>query len=197
MRSLLVFGVLVFALTRSPITVAQDTCDRQYVVSQVSLPTTTKLSPSEQAKIGAQVIGRCFDEQQLGELAGRVRVTLQTLGYFRATVSEPTITIGGISRHPSSVSLDFAVVEGARYKVRELIWTGFKALPSEQIVSISQIRPGDIFDTSRLQETVEAVRKLYAANGYPAASIVPQFKVHEAGHWVAVYFSVVEGAQSP
>ena len=143
------------------------------------------------------MIGRCFDEQQLGELAGRVRDTLQTLGYFRAIVSDPTITVGDVGRHPTPVSLGFVVIEGSRYKVREINWLGIKALTLEQIVSISQIRPEDTLDTSKVQETVEALRRLYSASGYPAASIVPDYRVHEVGHWVAVDFRVVEIAQSP
>jgi hypothetical protein len=129
----------------------------------VTLPTTTQLSPREQATIRARLIGRCFDDQQVGELAGPVRDTLQSFGYFRATVSQPTITIVDVSRHPQPVSLNVEVVEGARYKVREITWSGIKAVSSEQIVPISQIRPEDILDMSKVRETLEAVRRLYAA----------------------------------
>ena len=198
MHSLLVVSLAAFAFVAGPpIAAAQDSCDEQFVVSQVSLPTTTQLSPSEQAAIRARLIGRCFDDQQLGELAGRVRDTLQGFGYFRATVSEPTVTIADVSRHPQPVSLNVEVAEGARYKVREISWSGIKAVSSEQVFSISQIRPEDILDMSRVRETLEAVRSLYAAIGYPKASIVLQVQVHEAGHWASVDFSVVEGAQSP
>ena|SRR5271165_5581315 len=89
------------------------------------------------------------------------------------------------------------VVEGARYKVREVMFLGVNAVPSEQVFSLSQIHPEDILDTSKVRETLEAVGRLYAANGYPTASVVPQVQVHEAGHWVSLRFSVVEGARSP
>ena len=180
----------------SSIAAPQDSCDKQFVVSQVNLPMTTQLSSSEQATIRARLIGRCFDDQQVAELAGRVRDTLQSFGYFRATVS-PTIAVVDVSRHPQPVSLNLEVVEGARYKVREITWLGIEAISSEQIVPISQIRPEDILDMSKVRETLEAARRLYAAIGYPKASIVPEVQVHEAGHWVSLYFRVVEGAQSP
>ena len=75
--------------------------------------------------------------------------------------------------------------------------TTVNAVPSEQVFSLSQIHPEDILDTSKVRETLEAVGRLYAANGYPTASVVPQVQVHEAGHWVSLRFSVVEGARSP
>jgi hemolysin activation/secretion protein len=196
MDSLLVVSLLAFAFVAGPpVAAAQDSCDKQFVVSEVSLPTTTQLSPSEQAAIRARLIGGCFDDQQVGELARQARDTLQNFGYFRASVSEPTITIADFSRHPQPVSLNVEVAEGVRYRVREIQWTGVKAVPFEQIVSISPIQVEDILDMSRVRQTLEAVRRLYAAVGYPKASI--QVQVHDAGHRVSVDFSVVEGAQSP
>jgi hypothetical protein len=200
MRSFLVVSLLAVSFVGSPrMTAAQDSCDKQFVVSQVNLPTTTQLSPSEQATVRARVIGRCFDDEKSGELAERVRDALQTFGYFRATVSAPTMTIVDVSRHPQPISLNVELVEGARYKVREVIWSGYGALSSDQLESISQILPGDILDMSKVRETLEVVLRLYAANGYPKASVVPQVQVqvHEGGHWVSLQFHVVEGAQSP
>ena len=163
MRTPLFVALLTVCFVGSPsIATPQDSCDKQFVVSQVNLPMTTQLSSSEQATIRARLIGRCFDDQQVAELAGRVRDTLQSFGYFRATVS-PTIAVVDVSRHPQPVSLNLEVVEGARYKVREITWLGIKAISSEQIVPISQIRPEDILDMSKVRETLEAVRRLYAA----------------------------------
>jgi hypothetical protein len=197
MRALLFVALLAVCFVGSPsIATPQESCDKQFVVSQVNLPMTTQLSPSEQATIRARLIGRCFDDQQVAELAGRVRDTLQSFGYFRATVS-PTLTVVDVSRHPQPVSLNLEVAEGARYKVREVTWLGINAISSEQIIPISQIRPEDILDMSKVRETLEAARRLYAAIGYPTASIVDEVQVHEAGHWVSLYFRVVEGAQSP
>ncbi|MGA9392037.1 MAG: hypothetical protein WBV69_16520 [Candidatus Sulfotelmatobacter sp.] len=48
----------------------------------------------------------------------------------------------------------------------------------------------------KIRETLDAVHRLYAANGYLQASIVPQLQVQEAGQIVTVIFAVVEGAQS-
>ncbi len=197
MRTLLFVTLLAVCFVGSPsIAAPQDSCDKHFVVSQVSLPMTTQLSPREQATIRAGLIGRCFDDQQLAELAGRVRDTLQSFGYFRATVS-PTIAVVDVSRHPQPVSLNLEVVEGARYKVREITWLGVTAISSEQIIPISQIRPEDILDMSKVRETLEAARKLYVALGYPTASIASKIEVHEVGHWVSLYFTVVEGGQSP
>ena len=74
-----------------PFVSAQSSCDKPFVVSQVTLPSTTHLSGSEQAAIRARLIGRCIDDQKLTELTGVVQDELQSLGYFRATVTEPAV----------------------------------------------------------------------------------------------------------
>jgi len=176
---------------------AQISCQKQFVTSEVILPTTTQLTPAELAATRARLIGRCFDDGKDGELSDRVRDALQSFGYFRASVSEPSVTVVDFSRRPQLVSLNIEFAEGARYKVREIIWSGIKAVSTDQIVSVSQIHPEDILDTSKVRDLLEAVRRLYIAIGYPNVTIVPEVQVHEAGHWVSLKFSVREGAQTP
>jgi outer membrane protein assembly factor BamA len=188
----LVVSLAALALVSVPAIVSA--CDKEFVVSQVILPATTHLSRSEQAAIRARLIGRCLDDQHLGELASQVRDTLQSFGYLHATVSEPSITIAGASRQPQPVSLNVEVEEGALYKVIAVEWWNLKAISFEQITSVSPIQVGDVLDMRKVRDTLEAARRLYAANGYPQASIIPQFR--EAGHAVTVSFAVVEGAQS-
>ncbi len=198
MHQPLVLSLAALALSTVPIfVVAQEPCDKQFVVSQVSLPSTTRLSRSEQAAIRAGLVGRCFDDRELGELAGSVRNRLLSLGYLRATVSEPTLSITDASRHPQPVSLNVELQEGTRYKVREVEWWDLKAVSLEQVMAVSPIQLDDVVDMGKVRETVETVRKLYAANGYPNASILPRVQFQEGGHWVTVIFRVTEGAQSP
>lgn len=81
--------------------------------------------------------------------------------------------------------------------MREIQWLGIKAISMDQILSISQVHPEDVLDTSKVQETLEAVDRLYIAIGYPEVSIASEVQVQDAGHWVSLYFRVLEGVQSP
>ena len=175
---------------------AQDSCDKQFVVSEVSLPTTTHLPASEQAAIRARVICRCFDNQQLCELASAVGDTLESFGYLQAAVPEPSITASDTSRHPQPVSLNVEVKEGARYKVREIQVIGSTAVSQEQFFALSQIQLEDFLDRNKMRQTAEAVRKLYASRGYLNASIVPSFRLL-GGRGVSVTFTIIDGPQSP
>ena len=81
-------------------------------------------------------------------------------------------------------------------KVREIIITGYRALSPDQIASVCQMHVEDFLDMDKVQETTEAVHRLYVANGYPKASIVPQIRFKKR-LGVSVAFNIVEGPQSP
>jgi outer membrane protein insertion porin family len=125
-----------------------------------------------------------------------VRETLQSFGYFHASVPAPTMAIMDFSRHPQPISLNVAMAEGKQYKVMQVTWSGVRAISDEQFRSISQIRPDDILDMSKVRETTEALRRLYASIGYPHASIVARVQ-DEVGHRVSLAFRIVEGVQTP
>jgi len=121
---------------------------------------------------------------------------LQSLGYLRAAVFEPSITASDTSRYPQPASLNVDVKEGARYKVREIEVIGCTAVTYEQFTALSQIQLGEFFDRNMIRETVEAIRRLYAAKCYLKASIVPEARFL-GGLGVGVRFNIVEGPQSP
>ena len=199
MHTPLLASIAVFALIAVPRSItAQDACGAGFVVSRVTMPETTHLMRSEQAAIRARLIGYCLDERQLGGLVEQVRDTLQSLGYFRATVTEPSMTITDAGRYPRTSSLNLKFREGRRYRVGDIGFGGDRVLPVEQIYAVTPIAPGDFFDITKVREAADAVRRLYAANGYPNASIVPDVQFRE-GHSVreepriGVILRIVEG----
>lgn len=196
MYTRLAVSVAIFAVLVSvhPLAATQDLCDKTFTVSEVSL-TTNHLSQREQGALRGLLIGRCFDDQKLGELAGQVRAALQDWGYLRATVSEPSMTITDNTRLPQLTSLHVEVEEGPRFKVREIDVLGSKVLTFDQIRSVFQIQLDDFLDMSEARSTAEAIRRLYAANGYLETSVVPQVRFL-SGVEVCVAFKVEEGPRS-
>jgi len=161
MRTPVLVSFAVLALVANPPCTAQGSCEKQFVVSQVNLPTTTHMSSSDQAVTRDRLIGDCFDDQQFTELIGRIRDTLRNLGYLRATVLEPSISIVDASQHPQTASLSVNFEEGARYRVEAIEIRGNRALSADQIRGLSPIQPGEFFDSKKVVETERAVRKLY------------------------------------
>jgi hemolysin activation/secretion protein len=187
------FGTFVatvfIALWGAPaIAQCDDQPSRQFVVVNVNLERAGHLSPAQQASVKLRVIGRCFDSSNASELTHRVWDAYQNFGYFRATVSDPAIQIVGQTRSPELVSLTFDVDEGQQFTVSSVIWHGTD-FGSEKEWQLTSLHPGDVLDTSKVRDTVEGVQRLYVANGFAEAAIVPKVEVWDSSQ-VVVHFYV-------
>jgi outer membrane protein assembly factor BamA len=196
MRTPLLVSFAAFALLEVPITsVAQGPCNKQLVVSQVNLPTTTHLSSGDQGALRSRLIGACLDDRQFAQIDDQIRTVLRDLGYLGATVSESSMSITDASRQPQAASLNVHFEEGARYRVDEIEISGNRALEADQIRGVSPIQLGEFFDTKKIVATLDAAKRLYEANGHPGVSLHYQI-VMKQGHGVCVRFTVMESAQS-
>jgi Surface antigen variable number repeat len=191
----LCFTVLLFP--QSKCLAETDCTGSEFVVVQASFPSQMHLSSQEQAFVRLRLAGRCFDHSQLGETAERVRDAFQNLGYFRAKVPEPTLQVLDEKRQPKPVSLTFEVNEGARFTLSELRWLGVRAFQAEQIMQLMPMRPGDIFDTSKVREVLDGVKRLYISSGFPNAAIVAEVDADDVGHRVVLTFRVTDGGVTP
>lgn len=198
MRCILLVLFLVLVLPIGTLCqAAAATCDAQFVVTEVSLPPDSDLTTRQQTIVRAHLTGRCFSGTKPNELSNWELAQLGNLGYYDAKVEEPTVTVLDASRHPQPVSLSLKFTKGARYRVREITWLGIQAISMERIASISELSPHDILDLSKVEETLDTVRLLYHAIGYPGVVITPQIQCDKNGHSAIVNYIVSEGAQYP
>ena len=173
---LLAVFVLVVLTVPSP---AQDPCvaDSDYVVSDVVLPSTTTLTKSQLGDVRVRLIGRCIQKSQLAEMADRVHDAYQNFGYFQAHVDEPELTVIDPSRRPAPVRLAFRVDEGPQFKLRAIEFNGVRAFQPDEIWSMSPLGIDDVFDTSKVRELLEGLRRAYVAKGYPHLTVTPETEI--------------------
>lgn len=72
---------------------------------------------------------------------------------------------------------------------------GRRPLINDRIRELTALKPGDVFDKSKVQEIAEGVRRLYLSSGYPEATVTPKIKILAPGR-VLLEFLVVEGPVS-
>lgn len=163
-----------------------------YVIWAVSFPNGTRLSPDQQSTVRLRVVGRGCQQAQLGEILDRVRDAYQNFGFYRARAAG-TLEVLDPTRHPSPVSLKLSVEEGPQYKLRRIEWQGVRAFTAEQIWSLQPMRPEDVFDTSKVREMLDGVKRLYVSAGYSGVTIVPEVKTMEHGNGLELFLNVQEG----
>ncbi len=129
------------------------------------------------------------------QTASLVRERLAEDGYAAATVE---ISDGG----PDPPWVEVVVDPGARVRVAEVKVAGNSALPSsevlKQILSRPGWRPGDkpVYRPREIAEDAEAIRTLYATEGYLDAQVVPRVRFRTGGDEVLVTYRIDEGARA-
>jgi outer membrane protein insertion porin family len=152
------------------------------------------------------LFARTYDSTKLTEDAERVRYYYQTKGYFKALVGDPKTQIhdtSGVkwyyplkSSPGKAVDITIPVEEGQRYRLKEITFTGNKAVTSTKALrSLFKIKDGDVFDTEAIRKGLEALRKAYAALGYINFTPVPNTEADDEKRTISLRIDLDEGKQ--
>jgi outer membrane protein insertion porin family len=152
------------------------------------------------------LFARTYDSTKLSEDAERVRYYYQTKGYFKALVADPKTQIhdtSGIrwywpfkSSPGKSVDIRLPVEEGARYRLKEITFSGNKAVTNTAgLRALFKIKDGEIFDTEAVRKGLEGLRKAYAALGYINFTPVPNTEADDEKKLISLRIDVDEGKQ--
>jgi outer membrane protein insertion porin family len=149
---------------------------------------------------------RTYDSTKLSEDAERVRYFYQTKGYFKALVGDPKTQIhdtNGVkwyfpfkSSPGKAVDITIPVEEGQRYKLKEITFSGNKAVTNTKALrGMFKIKDGDVFDTEAIRKGLEALRKAYAALGYINFTPVPNTEADDEKRTISLRIDLDEGKQ--
>jgi outer membrane protein insertion porin family len=149
---------------------------------------------------------RTYDSTKLTEDAERVRYFYQTKGYFKALVGDPKTQIhdtNGVkwyfpfkSSPGKAVDITIPVEEGQRYRLKEITFTGNKAVKNTQALrNLFKIKDGEVFDTEAIRKGLESLRKAYAALGYINFTPVPNTEADDEKRTISLRIDLDEGKQ--
>ncbi|HUI82977.1 MAG TPA: outer membrane protein assembly factor BamA [Candidatus Binatia bacterium] len=152
------------------------------------------------------LFARTYDSTKLTEDAERVRYFYQTKGYFKALVGDPRTQIhdtSGVrwyfpfkSSPGKAVDITMPVEEGQRYRLKEITFSGNKAVKNTQgLRALFKIKNGEIFDTEAIRKGLEALRKAYAALGYINFTPVPNTEADDEKRLISLRIDLDEGKQ--
>ena len=152
------------------------------------------------------LFARTYDSTKLNEDAERVRYYYQTKGYFKALVGDPKTQIhdtSGVrwywplkSTPGKSVDITLPVEEGQRYRLKEITFSGNKAVTNTAgLRALFKIKDGEIFDTEAVRKGLESLRKAYAALGYINFTPVPNTEADDEKKLISLRIDVDEGKQ--
>jgi hypothetical protein len=122
-----------------------------------------------------------------------VRDAWQRHGYFEASVKAEAEILSADAKQ-QEVSVLVWVEEGQQYRLRELRWLHNEPFRMEELAKLFPLRPGEVFDTGKVRDGLDALRKFYASKGYIDFTAVPYTEVDEIGAKISLQIDLDSGS---
>jgi outer membrane protein assembly factor BamA len=162
------------------------------LVNEFNITGTQKVSSDELSRITSEMIGSCFNDDS-EELAERIRASFENRGFLMVSVTNVRIKAEDPLSVPKPVTVEAEVTEGPRCKFGEIRFKGNHAFPSDKLLAEFPVKKGSVFDRDKIAHGLESVMKLYQANGYVEATMVPNTRF--TGETAGFDIDVDEGPQ--
>ena len=133
-----------------------------------------------------------LQRQKLDEDVERILNLYNDHGYIQARVDGYDIAV---DREKALVTVTFSVVEGPQYKVDQIRIQGVTLFPEEEVRRLIRLKPGHVYDRSKLRESVASIADLYSTIGRAAADVIPRSEPVAATAKVNLLFDIVEGPE--
>jgi len=163
------------------------------LITDFTITGTLTLSSDELATIASKLTGSCFDENS-EELEERVRLVFQNQGYFAAVVKSLRIKPSDQLAIPKPTTLEAEVLEGQRYKLSEIRFTGNRAFGAAKLRREFPLKRGDLFEKDKIAGGIDGIRKLYAADGFVDWLAIPDTQPLSDAT-IILSLSIAEGPQ--
>lgn len=182
-------------------TVVSTTQKTEYILGDLKIESDVHDGNAVRDRVLKQFSGQEFDDvKDLVETVAQrgVRSDLQSRGYFKVVVQDPTSKPLGESGGKQRVMVVVPVSEGAQYQLKNLT---IASVPPDKSLSIPtatlreqfHLRPNDPFSVAEVRAGMERTTRLYADHDYPEVQLQPETNIDEAAHQISLIIRVTEG----
>ena len=113
-------------------------------------------------------------------------------GYINVKLGKPEIELSGDKEF---LYITIPIEEGERYKIGKIDFHGDLLLPKDEYFKHMSVRPGEMFNRSKLGKDIENLNDIYKDAGYAYVNILPQTAIDAVAKTVDVIFEVQKGSQ--
>jgi len=131
-------------------------------------------------------------EETRGMAQEYARALLEDHGYWKASIETRLLPL---PQRAGWVDVVFQIDEGAQYYLSRISWTSVKEFTDSDLHDAMAIRSGEVASRGRISQGLQEVNKLYASRGYINCVLIPDTKLDDASHAMALNILVDEGAQ--
>ncbi len=153
------------------------------------------------------LFSRTFDATKLSEDMEMVRDAYQQRGYFKATVDDPKTKIRDVGSSGfhipllmkgkgKVVDITVPVTEGERYKLKEIVFNGNKAVTNTAALrKMFPMKDGDFFNIELARKGIKSLKDAYGELGFINFTPIPDFSFDEEKKLITMRVDIDEGKQ--
>ncbi len=137
---------------------------------------------------------KTYDKDKIQADLENIRELYQDDGYFYALAKEPSTKMVDTRNpwplfflgkgHGKRVDITIPVEEGAQYRLGKFVIRGNKLFKQELLAPVLQLKPGDVFNLSKVRKSLENYRKLYGQFGYINFTATPDIDADRKKHLI-------------
>ena len=175
----------------------RESAPRQLRIVRLIFRGQTALPPEELREIAKSLKeGRYTDSPEWREeLRERIRDAWQHRGYFKAVVEELLVRQLAGTPLEKRFAVNMSVDAGQLYRLERIAFVHSTEFSAGELRSFFAIEDGDIFDTHKIQQGIEKMRKAYAMKGFVNFTVVPSFEIDQLHATAALTLELDEGKQ--
>lgn len=111
-------------------------------------------------------------------------------GYVQVKVKQPQVTLGPDKKY---MDILIEIDEGPQFKVGKVSVQGDLIKPADQILAMTELKPGQVFSRETLRKDVLAINDLYADRGYAYVNVAPLSSMDEKARTVSLKYDIEQG----
>jgi outer membrane translocation and assembly module TamA len=157
---------------------------------------TSALSPAAIRKTRTEIMQQRYsaDAEWKTDIGERIKHALNRNGYFYPEVEIQEVGSGAAgSKKVRKVRIRGLVKPGHQYRLQEIQFRGQTAFAAEELRPLFSIGTGAIFDTDKIRQGLENLRKIYGTKGYINFVPIPDTFVDEEKHTIKLTIKMDEG----
>jgi outer membrane protein insertion porin family len=169
--------------------------EKTVAVRSLTLIHAGELSSGMEESITNEIKSRTYKSGNLNAIAERLRFAFQRYGYFKVIVHDPSFTVVNNATDPEIVDISVKVDEGDIYRLKDISFSKDAVFSPPELRTLFPIADGEIMNPDKIRQGLDGLRHLYLAKGYVNFSAVPETRIHEPEHTIAVVIGLDPGTR--
>ncbi len=120
----------------------------------------------------------------------KITIFYHNHGFIDAKVAEPKVRY---DKKLKGFVVTFEVYEGQQFHVNNVSVTGDLIRPIDEIMKLIKIKKKDVFNREQIRKDIEAIKKMYANDGYAFAEVLPISRRRPTEHLVDITYKISKG----